>query len=222
VLAAAPAARANDLDAFGFGARQQAMGSAFTGLASDFTAAYYNPAGLIQARHYTIGLGYQYVDYHFNFDSQSPGSISNFSGRQVERIEPLRGITLGLSGSAPRPENDDDEPRLGFGIGLFMPSDKILTAFSTRETEVPDYFLYGKRRDKLGIYPAVALRLVDGLSVGAGVAVLADLTGETTIDVASVQGNSEVDFDQDLKVDVAPNFGILWRPFERFSIGATY
>lgn len=49
-LASASHARANPLDTFGFGSRGTAMGGAQSADVSDYTAGYYNPAGLARAR----------------------------------------------------------------------------------------------------------------------------------------------------------------------------
>lgn len=59
------------------GARALAMGGAFTGIANDFTAIYWNPAGLAQIRSYEIsgGIG------HLSYKNQSTffGQSSSFS-----------------------------------------------------------------------------------------------------------------------------------------------
>ncbi|MBP1769288.1 MAG: long-chain fatty acid transport protein, partial [Candidatus Aminicenantes bacterium] len=47
---------ANGLNLNGFGARAAAMGGAFVGLANDYTAVYWNPAGLALIKQPTFGL----------------------------------------------------------------------------------------------------------------------------------------------------------------------
>ncbi|MCK7528390.1 MAG: outer membrane protein transport protein [Ignavibacteriales bacterium] len=47
---------ANGLNLNGFGARSAAMGGAFVGLANDYTAVYWNPAGLALLKQPTFGL----------------------------------------------------------------------------------------------------------------------------------------------------------------------
>ena len=51
-------ARANPLDTFGLGSREAAMGGAAAADVSDFSANYYNPAGLARARGLEIAIGY--------------------------------------------------------------------------------------------------------------------------------------------------------------------
>ena len=57
-LATAPAALANPLDYFGFGARGPGMGNAQVALADDFSANYYNPAGLATRDALQLQIGY--------------------------------------------------------------------------------------------------------------------------------------------------------------------
>lgn len=43
----------------GVGVRAMGMGGAFSGVADDFTAVFWNPAGLAQVRHYEVYMGFQ-------------------------------------------------------------------------------------------------------------------------------------------------------------------
>ena len=51
---------------FGVGARALGMGNAYTGVASDFSAIYWNPAGLAQLVHGEFSLGLNYNDHQDN------------------------------------------------------------------------------------------------------------------------------------------------------------
>src|ERR1043166_10043960 len=48
---------------FGVGARSIGLGMAYTGVANDFSAAYYNPAGLAQLRMNEVSVGLQNVSF---------------------------------------------------------------------------------------------------------------------------------------------------------------
>ena len=50
------------LPGLGTGARSLGMGNAYTGIASDFTALYWNPAGLAQAKYGEFSFGLSYLD----------------------------------------------------------------------------------------------------------------------------------------------------------------
>jgi len=56
ILALSSGLLANGLNLNGFGARASAMGGAFVGLADDFTAVFFNPAGLALMKKGTFGL----------------------------------------------------------------------------------------------------------------------------------------------------------------------
>ncbi|MEK6571230.1 MAG: outer membrane protein transport protein [Bacteroidota bacterium] len=68
------------LSGLSVGARALAMGGAYTGIANDFTAVYWNPAGLAQIRYYEISGGIGHLGYknQSTFFGQS-SSLSNNS-----------------------------------------------------------------------------------------------------------------------------------------------
>ncbi|RLD92949.1 MAG: hypothetical protein DRI93_05895 [Aquificota bacterium] len=53
---------AGNVDTYGIGAKATALGGAFTARADDFSAAYYNPAGLAQIERPQVSLGAAFVD----------------------------------------------------------------------------------------------------------------------------------------------------------------
>ena len=53
--------RGNPFDNFGLGSRSAAMAGAMTAVADDFSAALYNPAGLVETGRMEISLGYFYA-----------------------------------------------------------------------------------------------------------------------------------------------------------------
>ena len=117
VCALAAPAHADDMEQFGFGARAQAMGNAYTALASDGTATYWNPAGLILSRHLNLTFGYSIADYGLNFDSNDPDLDDD-----VERIPPLSALSIAISTTIPW----DIPDRCAFGLGIFLPTRGIV------------------------------------------------------------------------------------------------
>jgi long-subunit fatty acid transport protein len=65
----------------GFGARSLAMGTAYTALANDFSAAYWNPAGLGQVKRNEISLGLSHLLY--KDDNTFLGENSSFSNSKT-------------------------------------------------------------------------------------------------------------------------------------------
>ncbi len=100
----APQAWASGLaDTYGFGSRPIALGGAFTAVADDYSAAYYNPAGLAQNTGSSMTLDFIYA---------SPDiEVKNMIGQDL--------VTLSADGSVVR--NNPTEYRGGRGLDLQVP-----------------------------------------------------------------------------------------------------
>jgi long-chain fatty acid transport protein len=107
----APAAFGNGLNLNGLGTRAVTMGGAFVGLADDFSALYWNPAGLGFFEKPTLG---------FNLFDVIPSASYRFSlagGDEVVAESPTKHYLGGLGGWI-QPIDD----HLVAGIGIFTPS----------------------------------------------------------------------------------------------------
>jgi long-chain fatty acid transport protein len=219
---ALPAARANDLDQFGYGARDMAMGNAMTAVATGSTATYFNPAGLALASESSVALGFSYADYMLDYDADA---LDDSDDGDVERQDPLSGVTFGFNLRFGR---EGWAGRVGFGVGFFLPTRQIVGAEVETSPGTPQYFLYGASRDKLAVLPAAAMRILpwedgDGprLSLGLGATILADLNGEFVFNLAGSPGSS-VSTDLELEPDVAPNAGLFLEAAPWLTFGLTY
>src|ERR1700693_967811 len=76
-------ASANPLDVFGFGSRETAMGGAVSADVSDFSACYYNPAGLARAHGLEGGIGYFRADHSLSMNGKDSG------------VDPVKGMSGG-------------------------------------------------------------------------------------------------------------------------------
>lgn len=219
-LGAPASARASDLDQFGFGARPMAMGGAFTALASDFTGTYYNPGALGAAESVSVGGGFSYAAYDLEFRGEDP----RFDDR-VERQQPLSVITIGVSASLGEPGTFIH--RITPALGVLIPTRQIVGVEAQTGPGRPEFFLYGSRRDKLGVLPAVAFKILPAgdigqtLSIGVGATVLADINGEFRFDLDDTP-DSSISTDLKLEYDVAPNVGVFWWPVDWLSFGLCY
>jgi len=70
VLGFPQSAQATFMETIGIGARPQGMGSAFTAVADDVFAIYYNPAGLSQLERHSLTVGYLYSNPTLHASSQ--------------------------------------------------------------------------------------------------------------------------------------------------------
>lgn len=165
----ASAARANPLDTFGFGSRESAMGGAVVADTHSFAANYYNPAGLVSAPGTDVAIGYFHSSQHLKINGLDNG------------VDPVRGVIGGIVAPG---------VLLGipfaFGVAVHLPDDRLSRVHSLKD-ETPRWELYDNRSQLLFIATNLAIRPVDWLDVGGGVAYLAatrarmDISGTAVI-----------------------------------------
>lgn len=185
-------AQANPADLFGFGARAASMGNAFTAVADDPFATYYNMGGLVQIKRPTIGGGLQLGNYAL-------GSTQNCATAQgvgcsepyyytesgIKTIQQQRygydspsGVLLGLAMPLSK--------RLNFGLSTYIPLNlqyqdgqlvgigMRLARFKISDPYLPNYVLFQNRAQRFAAYSGVSYEIMQGLGVGVGVSVLAN------------------------------------------------
>ena len=159
VLGTAATVEANPLDAFGYGARAQALGSAYSAVADDTAANYYNPAGLARARSLRIDLGYQIAR-----------PLVEVSGQRQSLLD-TRGLTAGvvLPGTLAG-------VRFAFGVALFLP-DQHVTRIRVLSFDQPRLHMYDNRTQRFFLAANLAVRLWRGLYVGGGLSFLSRSSG---------------------------------------------
>lgn len=213
LVASGSAARADNFEEFGFGPRAQAMAGAATGLASDYTATYYNPAGLIFSRHINFTFGFSFADYALDFKSERGGTKDD----QAERIADLSAITLGTSTTIPF----DIADRFAFGLGLFLPTRGLVNVKARSPSADPEWFRYGSRQDRVHILASFAVKVTEWFSLGLGANIFVDAAGGTTLS-AGIGTPVQPDFELKLKPDAAPVVGLMFTPSDWLSFGLTY
>ena len=214
VLLWAPSAGANPWDVYGFNPRAQAMGSAHTALADDFTAVYYNPAALTAAKDDSFGLAFTYAKprLRMNFDKSERS--------QTELLPPsATGVTLGalftLGGQS-------FKNRLAAGIGLNIPTNSLFDGQAI-DPAVPYWYMYQSLPRRIVASIGAAAAPFDWISLGASVQILAGVTGRLDYELDVVRGRfSRTTVIFDVSPKLAPIAGLELRPLEGLRIGATY
>lgn len=229
-------ALANPYSIYGFSPRAIAMGNAFGGVGGDVGNVYYNPAGLTDLPNnvfffsplwnfprYSLGNGKGSGDSNL-----APSLISESIERNSELLDQAEGpdIRSGTNiGLAMRPGD-----RIGFGVALYLPGrpkgrhflDFNVIQYRFFDSYTP-FDLQDSRMNRLVVLPAAGIRILHGLSVGAGVSILGDATSSfvTTI---PLDENREVRIVSDLDIPptAAPFAGLLYRPGENISLGLVY
>ena len=161
------------LDEFGASPKSIAMGQAFTAIADDFSAAYYNPAGLTQTKgimEMSLGLFYakpsakaviEYVP--FRYDNDLPAEITG----EMES----KGFIVGVASSLDVPSLIEAYPwfrRFAFGMLFWLNYPEMLTYDVGPEPYRPHFFRYDQGFALLAMVGSVAVEVTPWLSVGAG------------------------------------------------------
>ncbi len=155
----APQARAGVPDTFGLGARSSAMAGAVGADATDFSAGYYNPAGLAFADGISLSAGYAYFTQQL---------LTNGADNGVEAVH-------GLGAGAVVPGRIGGVP-VAFGVTLHLPDDG-LSYLKARRQEAPRWELYDTRQQLLFLAANLAVRPLPWLAVGGGIGYLSATRG---------------------------------------------
>jgi long-chain fatty acid transport protein len=202
-------ARANPLDVFGFGSRQAALGGAVSADVSDFSACYYNPAGLVRARGLELGVGYFDVEHALSMNGHSSG------------VDPVRGVV----GGAVAPGRIAGVP-FAFGLGFHLPDARLARVRALSQDE-PRWELYDNRNQRLWFGVDGAIALAPWLQVGGGVTYMASTTAALDVaghlDLAQPTDSSLRDqVDANLASVVYPDFGVRVDLSPRVALGIVY
>jgi long-chain fatty acid transport protein len=193
---AAPAA-ANPAEVFGFGSRSSGRGGAAAASADDFSALYYNPAGLAfggSEKQVTLG---------------ALGAVSNLTiqDRRIGISEPF-GFVVGLR--TPAPLGGPLADRLHLGIGLYgLPG--TVVQIKARLPDEPFYPYYDNRTQRIVLLPGAAVKILPGLSVGVAINFLATLRGQVTATEGATRA-VEARVDEEIPSVARLNAGVRWRP----------
>ena len=163
LLGAPATARAHEPDSYGFGSRSTAMGGAVAADVRDFSANYYNPAGLVSAPGLELSLGYVRIDNRLRIDGRDTAT-DDAHGLVGGLVAP--GEVLGVP--------------FAFGLATFLPDDGLSRIKALRQ-EVPRWELYDTRAAILFLAANLALRPVRWLEIGGGLAFLAATRGRFAI-----------------------------------------
>lgn len=210
VLAATLPASAQPMDTYGMGSRSIALGGAVTADVEDFTANYYNPAGIVRDGNLRIGVGW-FGAYH---DLSLNDVASN--------IDPVHGVIVGFN----VPGNIGDF-RFGFGLGLHL-NDQRVSRTRTLPRARPRWELYDNRPHRTYLAAHIAIQPVEWLRLGGGIGFLSysnvELTIRGTIDVAAAERLSrlEHDLDGELLTIRFPQAGIQVQPLSWLNFGVVY
>jgi len=209
LLCTATAARANPVDAFGFGSRGAAMGSAGTATSDDASANYYNPAALVRGDELHIDLGYRYAQPLLRMNHRDVG------------VDASRGFTIGISSPG-----HIGPFRFAFGVSVFLPDQRI-TRVRSLPFDQPRFVYYDNRIQRFFLATNLAIQIIPGLYVGAGLSFMSRTKGQLKLkgDVAVSDPDASslvTNIDVDLVGVRYPQAGIWWDATRNLTFAVTY
>ena len=234
-------------DDIGAGPRAIAMGQAFTAVADDASAAYYNPAGLTQVRSpFVLDIGYLYIDPKVHIKVLDNDGDPYEPHRYLEQRNPSRdgdvstgGIYLGIASNFANVRVFNDPPsflrNLALGAGIFYTVPEVNRFWNPQRKQDPYHLRYNYGYCLLSTATSLAYRITDWLSLGGGMLARMDTfqsTEQNYIDLYTARTDPhDSGFRLRLKTEVKVRseyvLGLLIRPpvkgwQEKLSLGVVY
>ncbi|MFO7866562.1 MAG: outer membrane protein transport protein [Candidatus Aminicenantes bacterium] len=213
---------ANGLNLNGFGARAVAMGGAFVGLADDYSSIFWNPAGIAQFNQTVMGMSGELIIPASTYELEMFG-FKFVDAEMKHKIYPA-----GLAGFV-YPLSD----KLAAGLGIYTPSGlgaswegADFASFSGGETYKWESYV-----GVISISPAVAYKISEKVFAGASLNINCGFfnidrhAGTIAVPMDEPPYSDIVDLGQYSEESsgwgVSGTFGVLIKPAEMFSFGAT-
>ena len=195
------------------------MGGAVSSIAEDYTATYYNPAGLAYADRPMMGAGFVYGCPNLRLTGDNPDFV--YAGEKPltganQNIDDIRAFQLG--GTFPL-----TRVRLKFlkvGVAANVPPTSLVRATSV-DAQKPHFVFFVAHPHRLQINTCLAVKIFSKLSVGAGVEVLIDLDFPLKLQFFNINETFLVG-DVTTPPRFSPVAGLKFKPIGSLSLSAVY
>jgi long-chain fatty acid transport protein len=233
-----PAFGSGFVDTYAFGARALSLGGAFTAVADDYSAAYYNPAGLAQIRGNHFNLEYIYTSPKLEVQklngedlvvTTSQGEIRNDpteypGGKGLDLRIPIIGLSLDINDIVNIPMH----VQLGMAISLPEQSD-VAWRILSYPPDQPHFIRYGNDIDRIHAALGIGLECWKDL-VYFGLGVQAMLYGDGYIYVDGLAIGTGPEYEHVIGqaklsglLEYDPIVGLLITPLDKkLKIGLSY
>ena len=224
-----PESFANVADSLGIGARAVSMGGAYTALADDFSAVFYNPAGLARSEESSLTVGGLWAKPWLYFREEGlPEDHPHLyaTGAAYLGVATNLGHLTGFHQLKP----------WTLGVCLYLPIERLLIADIPNQSSDKRFIFYLDDTQVLAILVGLSWKLTGWLSLGVSGNFLADLRApnEAVADVDLVTvlpylaGIADLRKDvrprimRDAELKAAPIVGMQVRAAEWLFLGITY
>lgn len=204
------AASANPLDTYGFGSRSVSLGGAVTADVEDFSATYYNPAGLVRGTALRLEAGYFLSHHELRLD-----------GRDTN-VDDVRGVVAGLVA----PGRVAGLP-FAFGVALHLNDERLSRTRSLPQIQ-PRWEMYDNRTHRIFIASELAIRPWPWLLLGGGIAFMSATQSSLAIrgELDAIDPERGSRFEHTISGDLTavryPHLGIQIVPDDQWSFGIAY
>ena len=229
-------------DDIGAGPRAIAMGQAFTAVADDPSAAYYNPAGLSQLpTAFTLILGYQYSKPMIYIDARDKQGNPHVQNQYLQQIDLNRSEDVGTRGMFIGAGANFDHfaafnnpsrfmRRIAFGFTGFFSIPDIMRFWNPQRKQDPYHLRYHYGYCLMNMAVSVSCRIMDYLSVGIGVMPRVDTfqnTENSYIDVNKPDDPFRLRLKTQVKMYASWVFGLRFQPpilglEDKLALGLSY
>jgi len=204
-------------DLFGMGSRATALGGAFTGVADDFSAVYYNPAGIggIQEASLTIAPIFAHPSIW----------IERSKGQQETKLPNARGMYIGITAPIGKILGIDG---LGLGLALYTPIDSVVDATVPARTDTLFLPVIQDSYRRMSATVVLGYQITKALSLGLGLDLFMDLGGATVVTLGGPQHQWKkrqplsLELRRDITLDPALYAGVLYRFGRWLNLGLSY
>lgn len=209
-------ANASVFDTFGVDATGIAMGNARTASADDWTATYYNPAGITQTKE-SLGVNFIVAVNHLYVKPYGAG-FENTDNKDIE------GISVGMT-------HDFIADFVRVGISLYTPlgdTQQQITHYADESEAFLTNKLYFEmlenNTEQQIILPTIAFKVLPFLSIGGGISLFIKSMTYTNEYIPNPLNESVwyMNVNNTQKYTYVANLGILFHPSNRFKIGVSY
>ncbi len=209
-------ANASVFDIFGVDATGIAMGNARTASADDWTATYYNPAGITQTKE-SVGFNFLFAVNHL--------SVKSFgSGFQNNDNKDIEGLSVGMT-------HEFLADFVHIGIAFYTPLGDTQQQI-THYADASESFLTNKlyfeflenTTEQQVILPTIAFRVLPFLSIGGGLSLFIKSMTYSYEYFPNPLNQSVwyMNLNNTQQYTYVANLGILFHPSDRFKVGFSY
>ena len=204
---------ANGLSLNGIGSKASAMGTAFIGLADDFSAVFFNPAGLTQMEQGSLSVFvtsiFPSATYNFELGGITMADTSSvaqgYPSGAIAYYKPVSDkLIIGIAGYVPS------------GVGSEWSGDELsaLTGGTS--------YKWNSKLFMISLSPVAALKLSDKFSIGASLNI-----NYVNLEMHRPAGDGIsmpfLQYEESTSgIAIGATFGAMYKPCEKFSIGMVY